>query len=73
MWRDEDLSEGESEAVAAFGSASNGAPLFPFNREAIDALAGRLLLKGGKLELNPRRVINQILRSTPLARELRSA
>lgn len=69
VWRDEDLSEGESEAVAAFGSASNGAPLFPFNREAIDALAGRLLLKGGKLELNPRRVINQILRSTLLLRE----
>jgi hypothetical protein len=69
VWRDEDLSEGDSDAIAAFGSASNGAPLFPFNREAIDALAGRVLLKGGKLELNPRRVINQILRSTLLLRE----
>lgn len=68
VWRDEDLSEAESDAIAAFGSASNGAPLFPFNREVIDALAGRLLLKGGKLELNPRRVINQILRSTLLMR-----
>ncbi|PPQ35820.1 hypothetical protein CH337_15250 [Rhodoblastus acidophilus] len=67
-WRDEDLSEAESDAIAAFGSASNGAPLFPLNREAIDALAGRFLLKGGKLELNPRRVINQILRSTLLLR-----
>ncbi|UCI23524.1 protein DpdH [Mesorhizobium sp. B2-8-5] len=69
LWRDEDLNEADSDAVAAFGSASNGAPLFPFNREAIDALAGRILLKGGKLELNPRRVINQILRSTLLLRK----
>ncbi|HEY8127815.1 MAG TPA: protein DpdH [Hyphomicrobium sp.] len=69
VWRDEDLSEVESDTVAAFGSATKGAPLFPFNREAIDALTGRLLLKGGKLELNPRRVINQILRSTLLLRE----
>jgi hypothetical protein len=68
VWRDEDLNEADSDAVAAFGNAGNGAPLFPFNREAIEALAGRLLLKGGKLELNPRRVINQILRSTLLLR-----
>ncbi|WP_224705147.1 protein DpdH [Devosia aquimaris] len=68
VWRDEGLDEVESGVVAAFGAAGNGAPLFPFNREAIEALAGRILLKGGKLELNPRRVINQILRSTLLLR-----
>jgi hypothetical protein len=68
VWLDEDLSEDEAGIISAFGSTTNDVPLFPFNRAAIDALASRLLLKGGKLELNPRRVINQILRSMLLLR-----
>ena len=67
-WRDEDLSDSESEAVAAFGFNSKGSALFPFNRNAIEALALRHLTLGGKLVFNPRRVINEILRNTLLMR-----
>lgn len=67
-WRDEDLSDTESEAVAAFGFNSKGEALFPFNRNAIEALAARHLTLGGRLVFNPRRVINEILRNTLLMR-----
>jgi hypothetical protein len=67
-WRDEDLSDIESEAIAAFGFNSNGNALFPFNRSAIEALTMRHLMVGGKLEFRPRWVINYILRTTLLMR-----
>lgn len=67
-WRDEDLSDTESEAVAAFDFNAKGDALFPFNRNAIEALATRHLMLGGKLVFNPRRVINEILRNTLLMR-----
>lgn len=68
-WRDENLSETESEAIAAFGFNSNGNALFPFNRSAIEALTTRHLTVGGKLEFRPRWVINYILRNTLLMRQ----
>jgi hypothetical protein len=67
-WRDEDLTDKESEAIAAFGFNSKGDALFPFNHSAIEALATRHLTLGGKLVFNPRRVINEILRNTLLMR-----
>lgn len=68
-WRDEDLTEAESETVAAFGFNTKGDALFPFNRNAIEQLANRHLALGGRLVFNPRRVINEILRSTLLMRD----
>jgi hypothetical protein len=67
-WRDDDLGDEDVEAVAAFGSNSAGASLFPFNRTAIEVLAEQHLTKGGKLDFNPRKVINEILRHTLLMR-----
>ena len=68
-WRDEDLGDEGSDAVAAFGFSAKGASLFPFNRNAIEQLAERHLSQGGKLIFNPRRVINEILRHTLLMRK----
>lgn len=68
VWRDEDLSDAESEAVAAFGFNAKGDSLFPFNRSAIEALTLRHLMVGGKLVFRPRWVINNILRNTLLMR-----
>jgi hypothetical protein len=67
-WRDEGLSDDESVTVEAFGSSSRGDSLFPFNRRAIEQMALRHLADGGRLNFNPRRVINEILRSTLLMR-----
>lgn len=67
-WQDEDLTDAESEAVRAFGYSEKGESLFPFNRKAIEKLAERHLVQGTRLVFNPRRVINEILRSTLLMR-----
>ena len=67
-WRDEGLSDEESEALGAFGADAKGDALFPFNRQAIEHLAERHLAQGGRLIFNPRRVINEILRNTLLLR-----
>jgi len=68
-WYDHGMTEAESDAVAAFGFDSKGAALFPFNRHAIEQLADRHLAQGTRLIFNPRRVINEILRSTLLMRQ----
>jgi hypothetical protein len=69
VWQDQNLSDAESEAAAAFGFNGKGDALFPFNRNAIEQLADRHLTQGGRLIFNPRRVINEILRSTLLMRQ----
>lgn len=68
VWRDEGLSEKESEALTGFGLDSKGNALFPFNRQAIEQLSERHLAEGSHLIFNPRRVINEILRATLLMR-----
>lgn len=68
-WNDEDLGDEGSAIINAFGHNMRGDPLFPFNREAIHHLAARHLARGGRLEFNPRRVINEILRPTLLLRD----
>ena len=66
-WRDED-DDTAQDLLSAFGSSRAGHPLFPFNRQAITALVDAHLIKNGQLVLNPRKVINFILRNTLLLR-----
>lgn len=68
-WQDEGCTEDEAAALSAFGSSEAGMPLFPFNRAAIERLADHHLFENGKLNFNPRRVINEILRNTLLDRD----
>lgn len=69
-WRDELQSDEATAALEAFGFSSRGDPLFPFNRSALEQLTNRHLTEGGRLFFNPRRVINEILRSALLMRPL---
>lgn len=66
-WRDEDDDAAQA-LLRAFGSSNAGHPLFPFNRRAINSMVDVHLVKNGQLVLNPRKVINSILRSTLLLR-----
>ncbi|MET3527175.1 protein DpdH [Phenylobacterium koreense] len=66
-WRDEDDDDAQG-MLRAFGSSNAGHPLFPFNRAAIAAMVDAHLVKNGQLVLNPRKVINSILRNTLLLR-----
>ncbi|MER8724904.1 protein DpdH [Mesorhizobium sp. M1027] len=66
-WRDED-DDAAQDLLGAFGASRAGHPLFPFNRQAITALVDAHLVKNGQLVLNPRKVINFILRNTLLLR-----
>lgn len=67
-WQDEELTDEEAEALNAFGFSELGHALFPFNRLAVEQLTQRHLSEAGKLALNPRRVINEILRRSLLMR-----
>jgi hypothetical protein len=66
-WRDED-DDAAQDLLNSFGSSRAGHPLFPFNRQAITTLVDAHLVKNGQLVLNPRKVINFILRNTLLLR-----
>lgn len=68
VWQDETQSVQDAEAIAAFGTSNSGVPLFPFTRQAIEVFAKRILAKADRLEFNPRRVINQIIREVLLMR-----
>ncbi len=68
-WRNEDITDEDSATITAFGNNGRNDALFPFNRQAIDALSERHLKVGGLLVFNPRRVINEILRNTLLMRK----
>lgn len=67
-WHDEEQTDEDGEALNAFGYSSLGHALFPFNRLAIEQLVERHLTEGSRLALNPRRVINEILRRPLLMR-----
>lgn len=67
-WQDEELTSEESDALNAFGYSDRGHALFPFNRLALEQLTQRHLTEAGRLSLNPRRVINEILRRSLLMR-----
>lgn len=69
IWRDDD-SDRAQVLLDAFGYSPSAAPLFPFNRQAISALAEVHLVKNGSLVFNPRKIINDILRNTLLLRRL---
>lgn len=67
-WHDEECSDEEGEALSAFGFSSRGHALFPFNRLAVEQLVRLHLTDANRLVLNPRRVINEILRRPLLMR-----
>ena len=69
IWRDDDDDKTQAQ-LKAFGQSKAGSPLFPFNRQAIFTLADAHLIKNQVLVLNPRKIINEILRSTLLLRTL---
>ena len=58
VWDNQD----SDEALPAFGGSSLGIPLFPFNANAICALANQSCRDPqGSLKFNPRQIINEIL------------
>jgi hypothetical protein len=73
IWRDDDDDDRAQSLRDAFGYSSSGAPLFPFNRQAISVMAQAHLTRNGSLVFNPRKIINDILRSTLLLRRLYEA
>ena len=59
----DDLDEVHQPLLQAFGNSNQGTPLFPFNRQAIQQIAGkRLRTPDGRIRFNPRDVINHIVR-----------
>lgn len=68
VWRDDNDDDHDQALLDAFGYSRSGTPLFPFNRYAISVMADAHLTKNGALVFNPRKVINELLRSTLLLR-----
>jgi hypothetical protein len=60
----------ERATLEAFGSCSGGHELFPFNRGAIYQLAREGCMQDGRLVYNPRFVIQNIIRTVLVLREL---
>ncbi|WP_437269622.1 protein DpdH [Stutzerimonas balearica] len=58
LWED---SEGPPEELQSFGYSPSGVPLFPFNRNAISALADHYCVHNEELKFNPRQILNQIV------------
>lgn len=73
IWRDDDDTDRAQALLDAFGYSRSGAPLFPFNRQAISVMADAHLIKNTALVFNPRKIINDILRNTLLLRRLYEA
>lgn len=73
IWRDDNDNDRAQALLDAFGYSRSGAPLFPFNRQAISVMADAHLIKGAALVFNPRKIINDILRNTLLLRRLYEA
>ena len=63
--RQDDLDPESAAALKEFGFSPRGNhPLFPFNRGVIHQLARRHLRKGNNFVLNPRELLNLVLRET---------
>ncbi len=62
----EQLPEAARAALDAFGQSSRGHSLFPFNRAAVKQLARQHLTADGRLRLNPRALIKDVLHATLL-------
>lgn len=69
VYEDPNLSAETSDQLRAFGETKRGIPLFPFNEPALRRLAQRHLSEAGKIQFNPRRVINFVLRDVLLMRD----
>ena len=63
----DDLTPEASDQLASFGTSERGIPLFPYNRHTIAELAKRHLRTAGEIRLNPRRIINFMLREILLS------
>jgi len=59
IWRAEE----EDDALADFGKTDEGVPLFPYNHNAIQALANNYCVVNEELVFNPRTVLHHILRN----------
>lgn len=68
VYRDENESVVEADLLKAFGE-NNGVPLFPYNTNALEKLIDDHLRVGGKLQFNPRKVINHIMREPLMLRD----
>jgi len=66
-YRNESETDEEADLLKAFGKASD-VPLFPYNKEAINKLSDDHLRSGGKLQFNPRKVINHVIRELLMQR-----
>lgn len=69
IWNSETQSDLDYEVLKSFGLNQRNEPLFPFNKKSIEVLIKKHLTVGGRLQLLPRVVINEILRRTLLMRE----
>jgi len=65
-----ELTDDDARKLSAFGSSSQGYPLFPLSPLAIESIARRELSPGGELRFNPRAFINIVLRETLFQRPL---
>ncbi|GAL28906.1 ATPase [Vibrio variabilis] len=66
VW-DEYLEGDELDTLGAYGKSSIGIPLFPYNRASIIKLTKTYCMSLGKIDFNPRKIINNIL--LPLLRD----
>lgn len=64
------LDDATETVLKAFGTTERGFHLFPLNTLAIQELAKRHLMSGGKMIFNPRLIINRIIRDVLLLRDL---
>jgi hypothetical protein len=63
------LEPDDAATIAAFGSSEDGYQLFPFNEQAIRALARETALHDGRVSYNPRSVNQHIIRHVLLRRD----
>jgi len=68
-WEDNALEDAELDILNVFGRSPFGVALFPFNAMAIRVLAYAYLRRAGRLEYNPRSIINHILREIARRRD----
>jgi hypothetical protein len=62
IWDDGTVDDAGLQVLSAFGRTAAGVSLFPFNATAIRVLAEANLRRAGRLEYNPRSIINHVLR-----------
>lgn len=64
VYRDDTETPETADILNAFGEDKNSIPLFPFNQNAINLLIEDHLRVAGRLQFNPRKIINEVIRAT---------